>query len=101
MLRELKARWREFRDWPAGERFGRCYTTHQTRAATWTRPLYWIAALVSFLIGVVLAFIPGPAVLFFCITGALLATQSRWVACRLDRLEMNIRRRVAAYRERR
>ena len=47
-----------------------------------------LAALLSFAIGVVLAFIPGPAVVFFALTAALLSTQSHWLARKLDRGEL-------------
>ena len=36
-------------------------------------------------VGVLFAFIPGPAVLFFALSAALFATQSLWLARRLDR----------------
>jgi len=56
------------------------------------RIVFLLLAVVSFAIGVVLAFIPGPAVVFFALTGALLATQSNGVAKLMDRGEVTGRR---------
>ena len=53
--------------------------------------LTMLAAASCFAVGVVLAFIPGPAVVFFGLTAALSATQSRWVAERLDHAELYLR----------
>jgi len=60
-----------------------------------------IAAVASLAIGIVLAFIPGPAILFFALCAALLGAQSRWVARRLDRAEVSTRKLIAAFRARR
>lgn len=56
------------------------------------RPVYLALAAVSFVVGVVLAFVPGPAVVFFALTAALLAAQSTWIARHLDAGEMWLRR---------
>ena len=42
--------------------------------------------------GVVLLFIPGPGLLLIAFGGALIARQSLWLAKRLDRLELFLRR---------
>jgi hypothetical protein len=55
---------------------------------------------VAFALGVVLAFIPGPAVLFFALAAVLVATQSRWLAERLDRAEVKLRHVIAARKHR-
>jgi len=60
-----------------------------------------IAAVVSLAVGIVLAFIPGPAVLFFALSAALLGAQSRWVARRLDAAETAARRFWRAWRAKR
>lgn len=54
----------------------------------WGRALTWLAVVVCLVIGLILAFIPGPAILFFALAAALTATQSRWLACKLDRTEI-------------
>ena len=55
------------------------------------RAAYAGAAVVSLAVGVVLAFVPGPAVVFFALTAALLAAQSAWLARRLDAAEIWVR----------
>jgi len=54
---------------------------------------------VSLAIGVVLVFIPGPAILFFLIAGGLFAMQSLWVARALDWSELRIRAAISAIRK--
>ena len=49
-------------------------------------------AVVSIAVGIVLMFIPGPAILFFLIAGGLLAAESREVARGLDWSEVRLRR---------
>jgi hypothetical protein len=88
---DLKQAWLELKSGEPGKRFSAVYERHGRQHTGWTRVLYLSVALISFLIGVVLAFIPGPAILFFAITGALLATQSRWVARELDAIELKLR----------
>jgi hypothetical protein len=61
-----------------GERFGAFYREQKDKPLG-VKIAFFVLAFVSFGIGVVLAFIPGPAVLFFALTGALLSTQSRFV----------------------
>ena len=48
-------------------------------------------AIVAIVIGVVLVFIPGPAVVFFVIAAALLAMESRTMAGMLDVAELKAR----------
>ena len=57
-------------------------------ASGWMRVVCLVAAAVSFVIGVVLVFIPGPAFVFFLLTGALLASQWFAAAKALDRGEV-------------
>ncbi|MGH7335962.1 MAG: PGPGW domain-containing protein, partial [Myxococcota bacterium] len=59
-----------------------------------------VIAIVCFAAGVVLVFIPGPAVLFFALGGALLATQSLWVARALDAIEVRGRKTLDSIRRR-
>jgi len=103
MLARIKQKWNELKKLEPGTRF-EAFHEEQKHQSRWMKVAYLGGALVSFAIGVVLAFIPGPAVLFFALTGALLATQSRWVACFLDRSELKGRElwaRFQAWRERR
>lgn len=55
------------------------------------RIFHLILALALVAVGVVLVFIPGPAVLFFFIGGGLLASESRGIARMLDWLEVKLR----------
>jgi hypothetical protein len=48
-------------------------------------------AVLSAAVGVIFVFIPGPAILFFFISGALLASESLWVARAMDWAEVKLR----------
>lgn len=70
-----------------GQRFRDRYERHRRR----TTPYRWLGrllrlflALVCFVIGLVLAFVPGPAIVFFFLAGALVASDWRWAAGLLD-----------------
>jgi hypothetical protein len=100
--RQLRKGWTELKASQPGERFQDAYRRQQradkgrSAAVRWLRP---IAALLSFAIGVVLAFIPGPAVVFFALSATLLATQSLRVARALDRTEVWLRAQHAKLRK--
>jgi hypothetical protein len=98
VFHRLRAHWHEFNHWPAGQRFTRFYETQQAVSSRWTAALTWLLALVALLVGIVLVFIPGPAVVFFAITLALIASRSRWLALRLDAAEVRLRSLWAAQR---
>ena len=97
MLGRLKMRWKKIRKLPPGERFQTIHREQRNRSAV-VKAAFFGVALLSFAGGVVLMFIPGPAILFFALTGALLATQSLWLARRLDEGEVWGRRAVASVR---
>jgi uncharacterized membrane protein SirB2 len=99
--RTTKRHWQELRGTRAGRRFQAFYETHAAHRMGWARCLTFFAALVTFAIGVVLAFIPGPAVVFFALTAALLSTQSRWLARKLDRSELYVHALWRKHRRRR
>jgi hypothetical protein len=84
----LTAEWQRLKRSPPGERFEAFNERQQKRARGPIKALYLGGAIVSLAVGVVLVFIPGPAFVFFILAGALLAAESRWVAQRLDRLEV-------------
>lgn len=100
MLNGLKAEFRQLKNAPAGHRFIACYERHQAREAPWLKPILYFAAIFSLVIGMILVFIPGPAILFFAIAGALLAAESRSVAAAFDNVECWCRSRYAALRGR-
>jgi hypothetical protein len=92
MLARTKVMLRELMAWPCGRRFRNFHRAHAERCSGWARVGLVLAAVVSFVIGVVLAFIPGPAVVFFALTCALLAVLSPWAARRFDVFELYVRR---------
>jgi Flp pilus assembly protein TadB len=103
MLARLKKRWEAFKQLEPGKRFETHYHQHRQSEAGKSpvrRILYLLAAVVALAIGVVLAFIPGPAILFFLIAGGLFAMQSLKIARALDWSELRIRALVKATRKR-
>lgn len=90
----LKAEWQALRRSRAGHRFQDRYAEARKtsdRQKTVSRILRLMFAIVALAIGVVLLFIPGPAILFFVIAGSLFASESRGVAHFLDGAELRIR----------
>jgi hypothetical protein len=90
MLTHMKDRWRELKEHAPGERFENFHNAEQRRSR-WVKFAYLATAFALLPIGVLFAFIPGPAVLFFALSAALFATQSLWLARRLDRGELALR----------
>jgi hypothetical protein len=94
MLQRWKRAWTSFKRLPPGRRFQRRYQQQRQRPggrSILRRALWFGGALAAFAVGVVLMFIPGPAVVFFGISAALLANQSEPVARFLDWLELRLR----------
>ncbi|MFZ5890596.1 MAG: PGPGW domain-containing protein [Myxococcota bacterium] len=91
MLRRAHKKWHELKASPPGERFHRFYVAEQNEPR-WVRLIYLGLGLAMLPVGVVFAFIPGPAVLFFALGAALLATHSEWVARKLDEFELWLHR---------
>ena len=56
-----------------------------------TRALRLVIAVLALGVGLVLAVMPGPAILFFLLSGSLFAAESRGVARLLDRAEVRLR----------
>lgn len=78
-----------------GERFRSRYHEHQKSRRGWglgAMLLRFVLAGVCLAIGFILVFIPGPAVVFFLIAGALLAADWLAVARLLDWGEVHARR---------
>jgi hypothetical protein len=97
MFSTLKKALERLKNHEPGERFGAFHREQKDRPV-WVKVAFFAAAFVSLGVGVVLAFIPGPAVLFFALGGALLSTQSRFVAETLDKLEVWARRQIASFK---
>jgi hypothetical protein len=91
MALNLKAHWKSLGRGKPGHRFQERYARNQRSRASrglLPRVLRLLGAAAATAVGVVLAFIPGPAVLFFLLAGALLASDSLWIARTLDWLEV-------------
>jgi hypothetical protein len=94
MLVALKRQWHGLQRSQPGHRFQNRYASarrHRDQVPTWQRLLQLGASLVLLAAGVVFVFIPGPAILFFALAGAMLASESRTVARALDWTELRIR----------
>ena len=103
MLAGLKDHWTAFKCLEPGQRFQTHHEQHRRSEAGKSlirRILYAIAGVVAFGVGVVLVFIPGPAILFFLIAGGLFAGQSLSVARALDWTELRLRAAAKAVRKR-
>jgi hypothetical protein len=104
MFSALRQQWQKLKDLPPGKRF-QTFHDEQQKKGVWVKVGYAALSLVLFALGVVFAFIPGPAVVFFALCAAALAAQSAWIARLLDRGEVKGRRLArqarAAWRRRR
>lgn len=90
----MKQQLREVARGRPGERFQRYYERarrDRKSGAAKERVVRVVLATICFAIGLVLVFIPGPAILFFFIGGVLLASESRLAARGLDWSEIKVR----------
>ena len=90
----LRQQWQHFKTGRPGRRFKDRHAAHRRKKNPpfgFSRILVWLGALLSLAIGMILVFIPGPAVLFFLLTGALLATESQVIATFMDWAEVKTR----------
>jgi hypothetical protein len=100
---DLRAHWRDLKRGRPGHRFQDRYerarkTTRQSGRAR--RIGLAAGGIVCVLIGLVLSVIPGPAIPFFLLGGAMLATESRRIARFMDWSEVRLRK-LAAWAKRR
>jgi hypothetical protein len=97
MKSTFKQRWRTMTHGRAGRRFQDRYaaTRKSRNDASWgergRRVLRLTLALMAVVIGAFLMFFPGPAIPFFFLAGALLATESLTIARLLDWIEVRLR----------
>lgn len=93
MLAALKRSMGELSRGTPGRRFQQRYERAQQLEPRGgiRRAINYVVAVGAFSIGVVLVFIPGPAVVFFVLAGALLAPESRAVARVMDWAEVKVR----------
>lgn len=86
--------WRALKRGQPGRRFQNRYEQSRRKRAgvtlTW-RVVRLVFAFLAIAVGVILMFIPGPAILFFLIAGSFLATESLAIARLLDVLEVKLR----------
>jgi hypothetical protein len=97
MTSTLRSEWRILRRAAPGRRFQESYAAsrrHPDHGTFVRRAVRLGLAVIAMAIGVVLVFLPGPAVVFFALTGALLATESLTVARVLDWSELRLRAAV-------
>jgi hypothetical protein len=94
---QLKKTLQRLKKHEPGERFG-AFHREQKHKPLWVKVAFFALAFVSFAVGVVLMFIPGPAVVLFALTCALLSTQSRFMAESLDKAEVWGRKTLASLR---
>jgi hypothetical protein len=94
MMSGVELEWQGLRRGRPGRRFQDRYRImrRRTRGSMIGRIVRMIAAAAALAVGVVLVFMPGPAVLFFLVAGMLLATESLTVARLLDWGEVRGRR---------
>jgi hypothetical protein len=97
MFRTIKATLRDLKRHEPGTRFEAFHRTQQQKPV-WVEVAFFVLAFVAFAAGVVFAFIPGPAVLFFALSGALLSTRSRFIARNLDKGEVWGRKKLTELR---
>ncbi|HUQ04515.1 MAG TPA: PGPGW domain-containing protein [Kofleriaceae bacterium] len=91
MLESAKHEWKSFKEDEAGERFSNHHRRAQRKGLAGRIARVAIGALLI-AGGIFLLFVPGPGLLVMLFGVALLAGESRWLAERMDRLEIAARR---------
>ena len=92
MFNSLTRQWHGLKRGTPGRRFQASHAAARQRKSPWLhRLLSFGLALVALALGLFFAVMPGPAVVFFAIAGALLATESRPLAIALDWSELRFR----------
>lgn len=95
MTGKARRSWNALRSDPPGQRFRRHYERRQQEADRSGDSRRYLVASGLILVGIVLIFIPGPAVVFFALAGALLAEVSLPAARTLDWAESRVRSGLA------
>ena len=98
-LRHLKTLWKRLRALEPGKRFQTFHREQRDRPPA-VKAAFVAVAIGCFALGLVFVLIPGPAILFFALGGALLATQFFWVARALDATEIWGRKTLDSTRKR-
>lgn len=95
MFGNLKRQWRAFRGGKPGHRFQDRFDRNQGARPSQSllrRLLQPAVAVALILIGIVLTFIPGPAIVFYFAGAGVLAGESRTLARALDWIELKLRK---------
>lgn len=90
--------WREIKRGKPGHRFQDRYERarrQEHKAGAGQRIFFLIAGFVCLAVGALLVIFPGPAIPFFFLAGAFLASESRRVAKVMDWAEVRVRKIVA------
>jgi hypothetical protein len=99
MLEGARREWHEFRDDEPGERFAN-HHERARRSSKVARVARILVGVVLFAGGIVMLFVPGPGLLAMLFGVALFAGESKWLAARMDRLEVAARRKWQRVRRR-
>ena len=93
----FRERWRELKRGRPGSRFLDRYrrARHENHRHAARRVGLMLVGAVFLVLGIVFAVIPGPAIPFFFVAGALLATESRTIARFMDWSEVRLRQLAA------
>jgi hypothetical protein len=87
----LAQRWHSFKASRPGRRFQDRYE-RTANAAGWRRWAVLAAGTALSVVGLMMLVTPGPGVLLLAVGATLLAEQSLWAACLLDRIELRLRK---------
>lgn len=91
----LKEDWHTFKSAKPGTRFTRQFESSQReRGSKWTRLAIIALGIGVVVVGLVALPAPGPGILIVAAGAALLARESRWIAEKLDVVEVKARRLV-------
>lgn len=99
MFHQLATEWRALRADTPGERFRHHYERSRKHSHA-RRILGAVAGIALVAAGLIMLVIPGPGILTAIFGLALLSSQSRWLASKMDRAEPVVRRRASELRRR-
>lgn len=97
----LRRQWQEFRDEAPGRRFQGRHQRRSGDAGVLRKSLMIVAGIVVIAIGIVMIVLPGPGLLVMILGAVLIAEESLYAARLLDRADLFIHKRIAAWRARR
>lgn len=99
MFKSLQKTWHHFRDAESGTRFLLHYRRHQAGSRSKFATIgYLVLGALLVVAGVIGLIVPGPGLLGIALGFAVLAQESEKASKALDRLELWIRKEVAAFK---